>query len=600
MTSAYRAPLEEYRFLFEEVLGFSGLASVPGFAEATPDVVESILCEGAALAEEVVQPLNAPADRTGCRIEDGHVHTPPGFKEAFDVYRRGGWLGLTLDPAHGGQGLPRAVAAAFNEMITSASMAFGMFGGLTRGVAEALQAHGSADHKRLVLPRLVSGQWTGAFDLTEPQAGTDLGLVATRAVPAGDGGYRLRGTKIFISAGDHDLAENIIHLVLARLPDAPPGTRGLSLFLVPKRVITGDGLPAGANGVEVGSLEEKMGNHGNPTCLIRFNDARGTLVGRPNRGLEVMFTALNSTRLGSGMQGVALAEAAYQRAARYARDRLQGRAPTGAKSPGQAADAIIHHADIRRMLMDMRAFVEGGRALALWVAIQVDCAAKHPDATCRQSADGIASLLTPVIKAHFTEMGFECTVQAQQVFGGHGYIREVGVEQLVRDARLAMLYEGANGVQASELMLRKLQSGGGHAIAHFLALVEECAESNCSRPEIGDFVTDLKGAVQHLRDAVGHVLHLLEDRREDAAAISAPFLRLVALVAMAWTWMRLGDISARRLEELPERDERRMFYENKLVVGRYFMRQRLPEAHACHARIVAASRPNFMLDASRF
>src|SRR5215467_12717659 len=458
----YKAPVDEVLFLLNDVLQISRYNNLPGFADASPDVVEPILGEAAKLCEEVVQPLNLPGDREGCkRAADGSVTTPKGFKDAYRQYAEGGWMGISAPAEFGGQGLPALLTTIVNEMMASANMAFAMYPGLTQAAIAAILRHGSPEQKAAYLPKLVEGRWTGTMNLTEPHCGTDLGLLRTKAVKQPDGSYRITGTKIFISSGEHDLSDNIIHLVLARIEGAPAGTRGISLFIVPKFLVNPDGSLGARNGVSCGSLEEKMGIHGNSTCVMNFDAATGWLVGEANRGLNAMFVMMNEARLGVGVQGLAVSEVAYQNAAAYAKERLQGRSISGVKFPAKPADPIIVHPDVRRILMSIRAFNEAARALVMWTALKSDVAHRSDDEKERKSADDHMGLLTPVIKGVLTDGGFANAVMAQQIFGGHGYVAEHGMEQFVRDARITQIYEGANGIQALDLVGRKLGKDGG-------------------------------------------------------------------------------------------------------------------------------------------
>src|SRR6516162_1743078 len=464
----YKAPVDEVTFLLRDVFRLDRYNNLPGFADATPDVVEAVLAEAAKFSEAVLMPLNRVGDREGCRRNpDGSVTTPSGFKDAYKKLTEGGWIGFSAPTEFGGQGLPIVINQAVSEFFCSANMAFGMYAALTQGAAAALAVHGSAEQKNLYLPKLIAGQWSGTMNLTEPQCGTDLGLVRTRAAAQNDGSYKITGTKIFISAGEHDLAENIVHLVLARIDGAPAGTHGLSLFIVPKFLPAPNGGVGARNAVSCGSIEEKMGIHGNATCVMNYDGATGFLIGEENRGINAMFTMMNEARLGVGVQGLAISEVAYQNAAAYAKERLQGRALTGAKFPDMPADPIIVHPDVRRMLMTMRAFNEAARALVVWTALQGDVARRSPDEKARVAAEDHMGLLTPVIKAMLTDGGFANAVTAQQVYGGHGYIAEHGMEQFVRDARIAMIYEGTNGIQALDLVGRKLARDGGRALQSF-------------------------------------------------------------------------------------------------------------------------------------
>src|SRR5271169_313386 len=461
----YKAPVDDTLFLLNDVLHLDRYGNLPGFADATPDLVEAVLREAGKFSEEVLTPLNRVGDKEGCaRHPDGSVSTPTGFKDAFKQLVEGGWIGISVPAEFGGQGLPATLTVAVNEMLCSANMAFAMYPGLTQGAIAALLAHASPELKTKYLPKMTTGEWTGTMNLTEPHCGTDLGLLRTKAVKQADGSYKITGTKIFISAGEHDMASNIVHLVLARIEGAPAGTHGLSLFVVPKIIPNADGSLGKANAVSCGSLEDKMGIHGNATCVMNYDAATGWLVAEENRGLHAMFVMMNEARLGVGLQGLALSEVAYQNAVRYAKDRLQGRALTGAKFEDLPADPIIVHPDVRRTLMTIRAFNEAARALVMWISIQSDVARHSGSDKERRAAEDHMSLLTPVIKGVLTDLGFANTVMAQQVFGGHGYIRESGMEQFVRDARIPMIYEGANGIQALDLVGRKLGKDGGRAI----------------------------------------------------------------------------------------------------------------------------------------
>ena len=433
----YSAPLRDMRFVLNELLDVGTLATLPGYEDATPDVIDAMIEEGAKLCENTLLPLNRSADEEGCHYENGVVRTPAGYKEAYKTFVDAGWTGVTLSPAYGGKGLPQLISMVFDEMVCSTNLAFGVYPLLSNGAAALIENHATETLKETYLPRLADGTWSGTMCLTEPHCGTDLGLIRTKAVPTGEGRYAVSGTKIFISAGEHDLTENIVHLVLARLPDAPPGVRGISLFLVPKRTLTADGSPGPANGVSCGSIEEKMGIHGSATCVMHFEEAEGYLVGAPHKGLRCMFTMMNGARLGVGLQGLGLGETAYQSATAYAKDRRQGRGLKGAEEPEASADPIIVHPDVRRMLLTQRAINEGARALAYWAALQLDISRSHEDASVREDADELVQLMTPIIKAFFTDYGFEATNLAVQVHGGHGYIREHGMEQLVRDARIS-------------------------------------------------------------------------------------------------------------------------------------------------------------------
>ncbi|MCB2046320.1 MAG: acyl-CoA dehydrogenase family protein, partial [Novosphingobium sp.] len=474
---AYTAPARDARFIVNELLDLESYADLPGFEAASADLVDTLIEEAGKFTAEVMFPLNQSGDLQGCtRHEDGSVSTPDGFRAAYDQLREAGWAAIAKPAELGGQGMPHVLGFVVEEFMSSANQAFAMYPGLTNGAVSALIAKGSDEQKALYLPRMIAGEWLGTMNLTEPHCGTDLGLIRTRAVPQGDGSHAITGTKIFISAGEHDLTGNIIHLVLAKLPDAPEGSKGISLFVVPKVLVNADGSLGERNAVSCGSIEEKMGIHANATCVMNYDGAKGWLVGEENKGLAAMFIMMNEARLGVGIQGLSQAEVAYQNAVAYARERRQGRALTGPAEPGQPADPILVHPDVRRMLMDAKALTEGLRALILFCALQVDLSHKAADEKQRQIADDLVGLLTPVIKGYGTDKGYDVATSMQQVFGGHGYIREWGMEQYVRDARIAMIYEGTNGIQAMDLCGRKLAQNGGRAIQAFFRLVDdECA-----------------------------------------------------------------------------------------------------------------------------
>jgi alkylation response protein AidB-like acyl-CoA dehydrogenase len=591
----YKAPLREMRFVLDELLDARRLAELPGHDDATPDVIASVLAAGGGFCEEVLAPLNQSGDEEGCRLENGIVRTPSGFREAYRAFAEGGWTGLAADPAYGGQGLPHTVSFAFEEMVAAANPAFGIYPGLSSGAVNALALHGSEAQKALYLPRLIDGRWSGTMCLTEPQCGTDLGLVRSRAEPQGDGSVRVTGGKIFISAGDHDLTENIVHLLLARLPDAPAGTRGLSLFLVPKRVPGPDGTPGPRNRVDCTRLEHKMGIRAAATCALSFDGATGWLVGRPHKGMSAMFSMMNAARLAVGIQGLAIAERAYQSAAAYARERLQGRSPAGAKAPDRPADPLIVHPDIRRMLLTIKAQLEPARALAYWTGIELDIAARHPDAERRQAADDLVSLLTPIVKAALSDLGSEAANLALQVWGGHGYIRENGVEQLVRDARIAQIYEGANGIQALDLVGRKLGTGTGRLLRRFFPPVSDYIAQAQRRPELAEFVLPLAKSFAKLQQATAWVAESgLKDPEEGAAAASE-YLQLFALVAMAYLSARMAEVALPR-----QAGEEGAFYQAKLATARFFMARLLPRHAALFAALSSGAGPLMALPDEAF
>ncbi|MDI3469114.1 MAG: 3-methylmercaptopropionyl-CoA dehydrogenase (DmdC) [Pseudolabrys sp.] len=583
----YKAPVDDALFLLNDVFHFDRYGNLPGFADASPDIVEAILGEAAKLCEQSLAPLNMVGDAEGCtRHDDGRVTTPTGFRDAFRQVVDGGWIGLSVPAEFGGQGLPSTLTQAVNEFMCSANMAFAMYPGLTQGAIAALLAHGSDAIKRKYLPKMVTGEWTGTMNLTEPHCGTDLGLLRTKAAKQADGSYKITGTKIFISAGEHDLSSNIIHLVLARIEGAPAGTKGISLFVVPKIVVNDDGSLGGANGVSCGSLEHKMGIHGNATCVMNYDGATGWLVGDENRGLNAMFTMMNEARLGVGVQGLALSEVAYQNAARYAKERLQGRAISGVKYSDRPADPIIVHPDIRRTLMTIRAFNEAARALVLWTALRGDIAHRSGDAKERQSADDHMGLLTPVIKGVLTDRGFENAVMAQQVFGGHGYIVEHGMEQFVRDARIAQIYEGANGIQALDLVGRKIGKDGGRALMAFFNEVQGYIKEKSADEQMKGYVAPLGVSLGHLQQASMWFMQNAMTKPDNAGAGATDYLHLFGLVALGYMWCRIVEAA---IVKLPEADGGPSRYSAKLVTARFFMERMLPETATRLARIEAGS-----------
>ena len=594
----YQAPVDDVLFLLGDVLRVGRYDNLPGFADASSDVVAAILGEAARFCEQVLTPLNRVGDVEGCtRHDDGRVTTPNGFKEAFKQHAEGGWMGISAPAEFGGQGLPETLTVAVGEMMAAANMAFAMYPGLTQGAIAALIRHGTPEQKATYLPRMIEGRWTGTMNLTEPHCGTDLGLLRTKAVKQADGSYRISGTKIFISAGEHDLAENVVHLVLARIEGAPEGIRGISLFVVPKFLIAADGSIGPRNAVACGSIEEKMGIHGNATCVMNYDGAAGWLVGEEHRGINAMFTMMNEARLGVGVQGLALSEVAYQNAAAYAKDRLQGRALSGAKFPAQAADPIIVHPDVRRMLMSIRAFNEAARALVLWSALQGDVAHRSGDEAARAAADDHMGLLTPVIKGVLTDQGFANTVLAQQVYGGHGYIAEHGMEQFVRDARIAMLYEGANGIQALDLVARKLPKDGGRALRAFLGEVEAHIKAQEGNAAMKPYVGPLATALGHLQQATMWFAKNALSNPDNAGAGSTDYMHLFGRVALGYMWCRMVEAAHAKLAG-GDGDAARM--QAKLVTGRFFMERMLPETAIHLARIQAGAASTMELPAEAF
>ncbi len=595
--TTYSAPVRDMDFLLNEVLQVEKYSNLAGFADATPDLISAILEEGAKIAQEVLHPLNEVGDREGCTLNDGDVSTPTGFRDAYNTFAEGGWTGLTSDPEYGGQGLPHVLGLAVSEMMSSANMSFAMYPGLTAGAYAAIHKHGSDAQKQKYLPNMVSGKWSGTMNLTEPHCGTDLGLLRTKAEPQDDGSYKITGTKIFISAGEHDLADNIIHLVLARIPGAPEGTKGISLFVVPKFLVNDDGSLGARNGVSCGSLEEKMGIHGNSTCVLNYEDATGYLIGDEHKGMRAMFTMMNEARLGVGMQGMSQSEVSYQNAATYAQERLQGRSLTGPKSPDQSADPIIVHPDVRRMLMDQRAFNEGARALLLWTALHGDISEKAEDEGERQKSDDYMSLLTPVIKGYFTDKGFDYTVSAQQVYGGHGYIRETGMEQFVRDARIAMIYEGANGIQALDLIGRKLPANGGRAVLAFLSEIGDYVKENENDEDLSLYVEALKQGKQNLEDANIWLMQNGMSNPENAGAASNDYMHMLGLVSLTFMWAHMAKIAHTKLANGAGDDP---FYGNKLKTARYFVERVFPQTTTHLARIKVGAESMMALDAEAF
>jgi hypothetical protein len=595
----YKAPVDEVTFLLRDVFHLDRYNNLPGFAEATTDVVEAVLGEAAKFSEAVLMPLNRIGDQEGCRRNpDGSVTTPRGFKDAYKKLVEGGWIGVSAPAEFGGQDLPVVINQAVNEFFSSANMAFGMYAALTQGAAAAIAVHGSPEQKKLYLPKLVSGQWAGTMNLTEPQCGTDLGLVRTRAAAQSDGSYKITGTKIFISAGEHDLAENIVHLVLARIDGAPAGTRGLSLFIVPKFLPAADGSVAARNAVACGSIEEKMGIHGNATCVMNYDGATGWLVGEPNRGLQAMFTMMNEARLGVGVQGLAMSEVAYQNAATYAKERLAGRALTGAKFPEKPADPIVVHPDVRRMLMSIRAFNEAARALVVWTALKSDIAHRSAEAKEKQAAEDQLGLLTPVIKGILTDQGFANAVLAQQIYGGHGYIAEHGIEQFVRDARITMLYEGTNGVQALDLVGRKLPKDGGRALQAFFAEVTAYAKERSADAAMTPYVKPLSQSLGDLQQATMWFLQNALGNPDNAGAGATDYMHLFGLVALGYMWCLIAEAAKAKGGGGGDGAADRM--SQRLATGRFFMERMLPATATHLARIKAGAASTMALPAEAF
>ena len=579
----YQAPTRDTRFVINELLKLESYGNLPGFEQVTPDLVDTVVEEFGKFVSEVLAPLNAVGDREGCtRHPDGSVTTPSGFKAAFDEFRAAGWGTLSAPEQFGGQGLPHVLGFMAQEFIATANQGFGMYPGLTDGAISAIIAKGSPEQQAKYLPKMISHEWLGTMNLTEPQCGTDLGLIRTRAVPALDGSYAITGTKIFISAGEHDLTENIIHLVLAKTPGAPESSKGISLFIVPKVLVNDDGSLGARNAVSCGSLEHKMGIHGNATCVMNYDGATGWLVGDENKGLAAMFIMMNAARLGVGMQGLGQAEVAYQNAVKYAHERRQGRALTGPAEPAEKADTLFVHPDVRRMLMDAKAFTEGMRALCLWGALQVDLTHKAASEEDRARADLLISLLTPVIKGYGTDKGFETCVNMQQVFGGHGYIEEWGMSQFVRDARITQIYEGANGVQAMDLVGRKLGQGGGAAVQTLFALIDsECAAAK-AKPDLADLAGRLEKANGELKAATMWLMQNGMADPNNAGAGAHHYMHIMGIVAVGLMWLRMGEVA---VEKLAAGSGDNAFYEAKLVTGRYFGERFTPDAGSLRRKI---------------
>ena len=589
---SYTAPTKDLAYVLHDVLKIDA-ADTPGYAELDRDFTSAVLEEAGKIASNVLAPLNVVGDTEGCTLENGVVRVPTGFQEAFDQMREGGWPGLDMPEEFGGQNMPYVLGTAVGEMFSAANHAFTMYQGLTHGAASAILAHGSDEQKQTYLPNMVSCEWTGTMNLTEPHCGTDLGLMRTKAEPQGDGSYRISGQKIFISAGEHEMASNIIHLVLAKIPGGPEGIKGVSLFIVPKFLVNEDGSLGARNGVSCGKLEEKMGIHGNSTCVMNYDGATGWLLGEEHKGMRAMFTMMNEARLGVGMQGLCQADAAYQNAVIYAKDRLQGRDVTGTKNPDGPADPLIVHPDVRRMLMDQKSFIEGARAFLLWGAMMIDQSHRSDD----KDADGLVSLLTPVIKGFLTDQGYDMTVQAQQVYGGHGYIEEWGMSQFTRDARIAMIYEGANGVQALDLVGRKLAADGGKHVMAFFNLVKEFCSENKDVEGMESFVEPLKKASKDLQAAGMYFMQNGMKNPNNALAGSTDFMHMMGHVCLGLMWGRMARAS---LAALASGTADAAFHETKLATGRYYMARRLPATAMHLARIESGADPVMALDAEAF
>ena len=590
----YSAPVKDIKFILQNVIKIHE-SDIPGYGELDNEYLNAILEEASKISSEVLAPLNAIGDKHGCSFENGIVYTPPGFKEAFNQLKDGGWTGIDCDIKFGGQGLPYLISIAVGEMFASANMALGMYHGLTHGAYSAIYSHGSEEQKEKYLPNLVNCKWTGTMNLTEPHCGTDLGMMRTKASRKSDGTFRISGQKIFISAGDHDLAENIIHLVLAKIPNGPDGVKGISLFIVPKFLVNEDGSLGERNQVSVGKIEQKMGIHGNATCVMNYDDATGYLVGEEHKGMRAMFTMMNEARLGVGLQGLSQAELAYQNALAYAKDRLQGRDITGVKNPDELADPIIVHPDVRRNLMDQKCFSEGSRALILWGASIIDKANRDTDT----EAEGLIGLLTPVIKGFLTDKGFDMTIQAQQIYGGHGYIEEWGMSQFARDARIAMIYEGANGIQALDLVGRKLPQNQGKNMMAFFTILKTYLTENQNKSDEFDkiFLEPMKSATDDLEGAVLYFMDKGIKNPNEALAGSYDFMHLLGYVCLGLMWCKIAQASHEAINLSSDRDD---FHQSKISTGQYFMERQLPFTRLHLARIRAGSSTVMKLSASNF
>ncbi|WP_417831782.1 acyl-CoA dehydrogenase C-terminal domain-containing protein [Terasakiella sp.] len=593
--ATYKAPIRDMKFVLYELLEGDKLCELPGYEEATRDLVEPILEEAAKITEEVLFPLNRSGDEEECQWNEGKVSTPAGFKDAYTLFREGGWTAIACDPNYGGMGMPKMVNTMVEEMICSANLSFGMYPGLSFGAYTAMHGFATDELKDTYLPKLVDGTWSGTMCLTEPHCGTDLGLCRTKADPQDDGSYLVTGTKIFISAGEHDMTDNIIHLVLARTPDAPKGIKGISLFVVPKYLPDADGEAGEFNNVSCGSIEHKMGIKASATCVMNFDNAKGWLVGTLNKGMQGMFAMMNQERLAVGIQGLGLGEASYQGAVEYAKERLQGRSIAGVKHPDKPADPIIVHPDVRRMLMTQRAYMEGCRAFGGWVSQELDISRKHPDPQRREAADEFVQLMTPIVKAFFTDLGYESANHGMQVFGGHGFIREHGMEQYVRDCRIAQIYEGTNGIQALDLIGRKMPDKAGRLLRRFFHPVQEYIEQNVMDDELGEFVQPLAKAFGRLQQATGQLARVGMAKPEEAAAGATEYLRLFGLVGMAYMWCRMVEV-AKDKQDGDEGD----FYRAKITTARFYMQKLLPQCSSLFSSIMAGGSTMMELDEDLF
>lgn len=590
----YDAPVRDMRFILNDVLDINSYSNLPGFSELSDDLVDAILNEGAKFTKEVIHPLNMVGDEQGVvRNSDGSVKTPDGFPEAYKALTEGGWTSLDATPEFGGQGLPHVLGVAVNEMLSSSNMAFAMYPGLTHGAAAAIEEGGSQEQKEAYLPKMVSGEWAGTMNLTEPHCGTDLGMMKTKAIPQADGTFKISGQKIWISGGENDFTDNIIHLVLAKIEGAPEGIKGVSLFIVPKFILDENGEPGERNACGCGGLEEKMGIHGNATCVMNYDGATGYLVGEPNKGMRTMFVMMNAARLGVGLQGLAQSEISYQNAVDFAKDRLQSRSVSGPKAPDKPADPVIVHPDVRRMLMDQKAFNEGARAFAYWTMLQNDLEHRSEDAATVEKAGDYMGLLTPVVKAFLTDKGLQGCIDAQQIHGGSGFTKEWGMEQFVRDCRIALIYEGTNGVQALDLVGRKLGAKGGRAIMSFNAELDAFIAEN-DNEDMKLYIDGLKQTKAQLQEATMWLMQNGMTNPDNAAAASHDYLHIFGYATFAYMWARMAKAA------LANKDSGDAFYTEKLATGRYFVERMLPDVAAHLAKVKTGAEPLFLLEEAQF
>jgi len=590
----YDAPVRDMQFVLHDLLALQNYSNLPGFEDATPDLIDQILEEGGKFAKEVLFPLNKVGDEQGCvRNTDASVKTPDGFPEAYKQLVDNGWPLLATAPELGGQGLPHVVNVAWTEMVSAANMAFGMYPGLTHGAYQALMEGGSEELKAKFGPKMASAEWAGTMNLTEPQCGTDLGLMKSKAVPQSDGSYKITGQKIWISGGEQDLTENIVHLVLARIEGAPEGIKGVSLFVVPKFLVNDDGSLGERNACSCGGLEEKMGIHGNATCVMNYDGATGYLVGTEHKGMRTMFVMMNEARLGVGIQGLAQAEISYQNAVDFANDRLQGRSLTGEKAPEKPADPIIVHPDVRRMLMDTKAFVEGARAFTYWTALHGDLEHKSPDEKVREKAADYMALMTPVVKAYQTDRGLKACNDGMQLHGGSGFTKEWGMEQFVRDVRITLIYEGTNGIQALDLVGRKLASNGGRAVFTFFAEIDDFIGAHSGNADMEPFIAGLQSARDQLNEGTTWLMQNGMSNFDNAGASSHDYLHLFGLTALAYMWAKMAAVSLEKRGSDP-------FYDDKLKTAAYFMDRVLPNTYSHLAKVKAGAGTMMALEADHF